>query len=64
MISEYFADNNKGKAVVNIEKDVYYIEYYDAEGHNFFKEDFPGKSLREVEGIAEDWAQGYHVLFG
>lgn len=62
-ISTYYAaSKNDGKAVVSIEKGVYVIDYYDNKGHHFFKEEYPDKTLGQVELLAEDWSLGYKEL--
>jgi len=63
-ISTYFAEGNSGRAVVVNAADGPMIEYYDAQGHHFFTQDFPGKTISDVEMIAEDWALGYKTLNG
>lgn len=62
-VSTYYADNNKGKAVVSFEKDRYVIDYYDDHGVHFFREDnFEDKSIHFVEDAAENWALGIKHL--
>lgn len=63
-MSVFYAENKQGKAVVGIYKEIPFIEYYDSTGKAFFREEFPEKSIAQVEEIANEWADGYHLLFG
>jgi len=63
-VATFHAEGNKGRAVVRMNADGPYIDYYDASGHLYFTEDFPGESVPEVEAKAEQWADGYKVLNG
>jgi len=63
IISEYFAEGSRGKAVVGADnKGMLVINYYDDQGHHFFFEEYPEKSLRYVEDAAENWALGIKKL--
>lgn len=64
-ISTYYSeDDRKGHAVVyfNFKEEMASIRYYDNEGHMFFIEEFPNKSLQYVEDTAENWALGIKKL--
>lgn len=63
-VSTYYAEDNKGKAVVCMGSTGPYIEYYDGAGHMFFTEDYEEETLPRVEAIAEEWATGYKQLNG
>lgn len=43
---------------VDSKNEMFYIKYFDNTGRQFYTEDFPNKSLREVEEIAENWCLG------
>ena len=63
-ISTYYSDNDKGYCEVHFDfkEECAFIKYYDNTGKSFFTEDFPNKSIRQVENEAEDWALGYKKL--
>lgn len=63
-ISTYYVEDNMGRAEVVNGPENPQIVYYDGSGHKFFIEDYPGKSIAQVEAIAEDWALGYKQLNG
>lgn len=47
---------------VDTKNEMFYIKYFDSNGRQFFVEDHPNKSLREVEQIAEQWCMGTKKL--
>ena len=61
-ISTYFAENNRGKAIVSLNKSVLMIDYYDDHDRHFFNEEYPNEPLKIVEAQAEDWALGIKKL--
>ncbi len=63
-ISTFYADDNKGKAVVsyNAKEEAFEIDYFDANNKHFFYESYPNKSIRYVEDAAENWALGIKKL--
>ncbi len=64
VISTYQDDNSGGKADVcfSPKDEEFFIEYYDADGHKYFTEDFPNIKLSDVEQAAEDWTLGHRKL--
>lgn len=47
---------------VDSKNEMFYIKYFDNNGRQYYTEDFPNKSLREVEEIAENWCLGSKKL--
>ena len=68
-ISTYYSDKDQGfcNLMLDLKREMYYIEYYDNNKRMFFTEEFPNKSMRYVEDAAENWALGIkqlNVLYG
>ena len=65
-ISTYYVgkDGKDGHCEVHIDykEELLYIKYFDNNGKFFFKEEFPGRSMRYVEDAAENWALGIKKL--
>lgn len=65
-ISTFYKEetNNKHRAEVIRDNEVYQIHYYNIHGELFKTESFEGKSKDYVEDAAENWASGVKVLNG
>ena len=65
-LSTYYADPpNEGQYCevhFDFKEEYAYLTYHEESGKQFFKEDFPNKSLRYVEDAAENWALGIKKL--
>lgn len=63
-LSEYEDASGRGMAVISFNslEEQFEIDYYDNLGHHFFMEEFPNKTIGQVETIAEDWSMGYRKL--
>ena len=63
-ISTYYSDLDNGHCdvILDLKREMYYIEYYDDNKRQFFTEEFPNKSMRYVEDAAENWALGIKKL--
>jgi len=64
-LSTYESDTGKGYCEVhmNFKDEFAYIKYFDNTGKQFYVEEFPGNSVKEVSSTARRWAEGYYKLF-
>lgn len=65
LVSTHWSESPKGAyAEVHTDGTDRWIDYFDDQGHKFFREDFPDHSIFFVEDAAENWASGIKVLHG
>ena len=64
-LSTYESDTGKGYCEVhmNFKDEFAYIKYFDNTGKQFYVEEFPGDSIKDVTSTARQWAEGYYTLF-
>ena len=64
-LSTYESDIGKGYCEVhmNFKDEFAYIKYFDNTGKQFYVEEFPKLSVKEVSSTARRWAEGYYKLF-
>jgi len=65
-LSTYYADApNEGQYCevhFNFKEEYAYIKYFNENEKQFYREEFPNKSIRYVEDAAENWALGIKKL--
>mgnify|MGYP001260254740 CR=1 FL=1 len=63
-LSTHYSEIGKGYCEVHFDyKEEYaYIKYYDNNDKKFYEEEFPHKSLVQVQTKAEDWCAGSEKL--
>lgn len=64
-LSTHESDAGKGYCEVhmNFKEEYAYIKYYDNTGKQFYVEEHPGQTVKEVTSTARRWAEGYYKLF-
>jgi len=56
----YETEDGKGFCEVHFDfkEELAYIKYFDDNGKQYFKEEFPNRTLEDVNKIAENWVFG------